>query len=166
MNNYLTFPYLSESRIFSSKAFDWSSSDHWKWHGFESHKSWGLWRKRLSRHRKFTIEAAFSVTKRSTRHRMRDLLTIMAYNAKTLVRHGPEPEDDVISRRADNYPYQRIPRKALISSNDPELALLGESILAYSRLNSWAVIGRKVWGKWNTLKRLRKAQMTWGLIHE
>ena len=75
---------------------------------------------------------------------MRDLLTIMAYNAKTLVRHGPEPEDDVISRRADNYPYQRIPRKALVSSNDPELALLGESILTSSRLNSWAVIGRKV----------------------
>ena len=51
----------------------------------------------------------------------------MAHNAKTLVRTGPDNDDDVISRRADNYPYQRIPRKALISSNDPELALLGES---------------------------------------
>ncbi len=56
---------------------------------------------------------------------MRDFLTIMAYGAKTIIKTGDEDDtSDVIERRAD-FPYKRIPRKALLNANDPELQLLG-----------------------------------------
>ena len=57
---------------------------------------------------------------------MRDLLTIMAYNSKSLVRLGDDTNDDVIEERGDRFPYLRIPRKALINTNDPELDALGK----------------------------------------
>ncbi len=57
---------------------------------------------------------------------MRDFLTIMAYGAKTIIKTGNEEDpSDVLDRRAD-FPYIRIPRKALLSTNDPELQLLGK----------------------------------------
>ena len=57
---------------------------------------------------------------------MRDFLTIMAYGAKTIIKTGNEDDpSDEVERRAD-FPYKRIPRKALLSANDPELLLLGK----------------------------------------
>jgi len=50
----------------------------------------------------------------------------MAYGAKTIIKTGNEDDpSDVVDRRAD-FPYIRIPRKALLSTNDPELQLLGK----------------------------------------
>jgi len=64
------------------------------------------------------------VSKRSTRHQIRDFFTIMSHNAQTLIR-GRSDVDNVYKRRRLDSKYFRTARKA-VQYEDLELALLGE----------------------------------------
>jgi hypothetical protein len=50
----------------------------------------------------------FSVAKRSTRHRIRDLLTILAYNTKTMIRTGDDSGAESVDKRIDIFASQVI----------------------------------------------------------